>query len=152
MLQLNSSSNYYTSGENDIILIKIGSNRTLLLDYTYFINRNIIQNYTTDESTINDNNLERVLNNTSNEYTLQGVSNVNGFLGVITELPQVFLAIYDTDIIPFSYPGSDDIDITDNQISFNFPTKINDEIVLHPRAYDGAVFDMLPGTGNFAFT
>ena len=101
LLQLNSSSSYYTSGENDI-LIKIGSNRTLLLDYTYFINRNIIQNYTTDESTINDNNLERVLNNTSNEYTLQGVSNVNGFLGVITELPQVFLAIYDTDIFPFS--------------------------------------------------
>ena len=28
---------------------------------------------------------------------------------------------------------------------------INDEIVLNPRAYDGAVFEMIPGTDNFAF-
>ena len=29
--------------------------------------------------------------------------------------------------------------------------QIYGEVVLHPRAYDGAVFDMLSGTGNFAF-
>ena len=27
--------------------------------------------------------------------------------------------------------------------------QINDEVALHPRAYDGAVFDMLSGTDNF---
>ena len=43
LLQLSSSNNYYTSGENDILFIKIGSNKTLLLDYTYYINRNIFQ-------------------------------------------------------------------------------------------------------------
>ena len=35
LLQLNSSNNYYTSGEHDIIcFIKIGSNKILILDYT----------------------------------------------------------------------------------------------------------------------
>ena len=53
--------------------------------------------------------------------------------------------------MPFSYTGSEDIDITDDQISLNFPIKINNEIVLNPRAYDGAVPEMLSGTDNFAF-
>ena len=61
------------------------------------------------------------------------------------------LARYGTDIIPFSYTGSENIDITDNQISLNLPIKINNEIVLNPRAYDGAVFEIIPGTDNFAF-
>ena len=34
LLQLNSSNNYYTTGGDDIIFIKIGSNKVLLLDYT----------------------------------------------------------------------------------------------------------------------
>ena len=38
-----------------------------------------------------------------------------------------------------------------NQISLNPPIKINNEIVLNPRAYDGAVFEIIPGTDNFAF-
>ena len=32
-----------------------------------------------------------------------------------------------------------------------FPIKINDEFVLHPRNYDGAVFDMVSGTDNCSF-
>ena len=48
-----------------------------------------------------------MLNNTSNEYILQGVYNANSYLGTITPLQQVLLAIYDTDIIPFSYTGSE---------------------------------------------
>ena len=117
--------------------------------YAYHINRTIFQNYTINENTINDYNLEFILNNTSNEYTLQGVYNANSYLGTITSLQQVFLAIYDTDIIPFPYTGSENIDITDNQISSNFPIKINEENVLNPRAYDGAGLDMLSGTVNF---
>ena len=31
--QLNSSNNYYTTGDDDIIFIEIGSNRVSLLDY-----------------------------------------------------------------------------------------------------------------------
>ena len=42
------------------------------------------------------------------------------------------------------------IDITDNQISLSFPLKMNDEIVMHPRAY-GEVFDMISGTDMFSF-
>ena len=41
LLQLNSSNNYYTTGDDDILFIKIGSNKVLVLDYTYHINRNI---------------------------------------------------------------------------------------------------------------
>ena len=53
--------------------------------------------------------------------------------------------------MPFSYTCSEHINITDNQISLNFPVAMNDDMVLNPRAYGGAVFDMLSGTGNFAF-
>ena len=50
LLQLNSSNNYYTTGDDDIIFIKIGSTKVLLLYYTYHINRNIFQNYTINEN------------------------------------------------------------------------------------------------------
>ena len=53
LLQLNSSNNYYTVGDNDIIFIKVGSTKLLLLDYTYHINRNIFQNCNINEPTIN---------------------------------------------------------------------------------------------------
>ena len=91
------------------------------------------------------------LNNTSNEYDLQSVYNGNGFLGIITDLSQVFLAIYDTAVSPHTYTGSENIDITDNQFSLNLLLKIKDEVVLNPRAYYGAVFEMSSGTGNFTF-
>ena len=84
LLQLNSSNNYYTSGDDDILFIKIGSNKVLVLDYTYHINRNIFQNYTINENSLNNYDLEFILNNTSNEYDLQSVYNGNGFLGIIT--------------------------------------------------------------------
>ena len=38
----------------------------------------------------------------------------------ITELQQVFLAIYSTTVFPHTYTGSENIDITDNRISLNF--------------------------------
>ena len=57
LLQLNSSNNYYTSGEHNIICIKIGSNKLLLLDHTYHIHRNISQNHTTNEKIINIYNI-----------------------------------------------------------------------------------------------
>ena len=43
LLQLNSSNNYLTTGDDDIIFIKIGSTKALLLDYTYHLNRTIFQ-------------------------------------------------------------------------------------------------------------
>ena len=58
--QLNSSNNYYTTGDDDILFIKMGSNKVLILYYTYHINRNIFQNYTINENTINDYNLEYI--------------------------------------------------------------------------------------------
>ena len=53
LLQLNSSNNYYTTGDDDVLFIKIGSTKVLLLDYTFHINRNIFQNYNINENTIN---------------------------------------------------------------------------------------------------
>ena len=44
LLQLNSSNNSYTAGDDDVLFIKIGSKKELVLDYTYHINRNIFQN------------------------------------------------------------------------------------------------------------
>ena len=91
------------------------------------------------------------MNGTSNEYDLQSVYNANSFLGIVTELSQVYLAIYDAHINPFSYTDSGNIGITDNKTSLNFLIKINDKVVLHPRNYEGAVFDMVCGTDSFAF-
>ena len=59
--------------------------------------------------------------------------------------------MYDTDTIPFSYTGSENIEITDNQLSLNLPIQIHNEIVLNPIAYDGAVFEIISGTDYFAF-
>ena len=92
------------------------------------------------------------LNNTSNDYSLQGESNANGFIGTINDLSQVCLAIYDTTNSPYTYTGSENIDITNNQIPLKLPININDEICFHPRNYDGTVFDMLSGTDLVAFS
>ena len=54
LLQLNSSNNYYTTGDDDIIFIKIGSTKVLLLDHTYHINRTIFQNYDINDNLINN--------------------------------------------------------------------------------------------------
>ena len=59
--------------------------------------------------------------------------------------------MYDTTVSPYTYTGSENTDITHNQISLTFPLKINDEVLLNPRAHDGAVFEMISGTDNFAF-
>ena len=91
------------------------------------------------------------LNNTSSEYDLQSVHNGNGFLGIITDLQQVFLAINDTTVSPYSYTGGENIDITGNQISLSFPLEVKIEVVLNPRNYDGAVFEISSGTDNFIF-
>ena len=58
LLQLNSSNNYYTTGDDDIIFIKTGSTKVLLLDYTYHKNRTIFQIYTINENMINEYGLE----------------------------------------------------------------------------------------------
>ena len=42
-LHLNPSNNYYTTGDDDIILIETGSTKVLLLDYTYHTNRTIFR-------------------------------------------------------------------------------------------------------------
>ena len=152
LLQLNPSNNYYTSGDDDIVFMKIGSNKVLILDYTYHINGNIFQNFTINENTIHDCNLNLFqIIQVTNTYTLQGVYTANGFIGSISELQQVFLAMYDTAVSPHTYTGSKNIDITDSQISLIFPLNINDEVALNPRAYDGAVFELIPGNDNLFF-
>ena len=92
-----------------------------------------------------------MLNTTSAEYDLQSVYNCISYVGVTTELPQVFLAIYDTTPSPYPCTGSEHIDITDNQISLHVPLKVNGEIVLSPRNYDGAVFEFISCTGMLVF-
>ena len=71
-----------------LFFIKISSNKILFLDYTYFINRNIVQivQYMKKRLMITNYNL---LNNTNNEYTLQDVHNANSYIGVITSLKDV---------------------------------------------------------------
>ena len=43
LLHLNSSNNYYTTGDDYIIFIKTGSTKAVLLDYTYHINRTLFR-------------------------------------------------------------------------------------------------------------
>ena len=57
LLQLNSSNNYYTPGDDDILFIRICYNKVLILDHTYHINRKIFQNYTINENSLNNYDL-----------------------------------------------------------------------------------------------
>ena len=66
-------------------------------------------------------------------------------------ITSVCLATYDTSVSPSTYTGSENIDITNNELPLNFPLTINDELVLNPRNYDGAVFEMSSGTDKFIF-
>ena len=136
LLQLNSSNNYYTSGGDDVLFIEKGSTKVLILDYTCDIHRTIFQNYTTNGNLLNNYDLEFILNNTSNECDLQSVYNGNSYIGVITDLSQVFLAIYDTGISAYTYTGSENINMTSNQISLTYPLNINNEAFLNPRVND----------------
>ena len=61
LLQLNSSNNYYTTGDDELIFIKIGSSNILILDHTYHINRTIFQNYIINENPIKDYGFEFIL-------------------------------------------------------------------------------------------
>ena len=89
------------------------------------------------------------MNITSNEYDLQSVYNANSHIGSITDLSQVFLAIYDTTVSPSTYTGSENIDITNNEISLNCPLKINDELCLNPRV--NGYFELYAGTSGITF-
>ena len=97
--------------------------------------------------------MDFILNGTSNRYDIQAVYNGKGFIGVLTESSQVFLAIYDANLQPFTYTGSEHIDIAGIQVPLNSAIQINGEIVSHPRNYDGAVFflNMLSGTDKLSF-
>ena len=90
-----------------------------------------------------------MLNNTSNGYTIQGVYTANGLIGSVNELQQVFLAIYDTGISSYTYTGSENMNITNNEISLTFPLNINDEVVLNPRL--NVQFELYAGTSGFTF-
>ena len=57
LIQLNASNNYYATGEHNIIFIKIGSNKFLVLGCTYFININVFQNCTINGNLINNYDL-----------------------------------------------------------------------------------------------
>ena len=54
LLQLNPSNNYYTTGDDNIMCIKIGSTKVLILDYTYHINRNMFQKYTINNNLVSN--------------------------------------------------------------------------------------------------
>ena len=54
ILQLNASTTYYTTGDSDVIFIKIGSNKLLFLGHTHHTHKNIFQNYIINGNTIND--------------------------------------------------------------------------------------------------
>ena len=54
ILQLSPSNNYYTTGDDDILLTKMGSNKVLILDYTCHIDRNVFQNYIINGNSLNN--------------------------------------------------------------------------------------------------
>ena len=132
-----------------LYVLEIGSNKVLLLDYTYHINRTTFQNCTISENLMNNYGLEFILNNTCNEYDLQSVCNGNSYIGIITDLSQVFLAIYDTTVSPSTYTGSENIGITNNEIPLISPLAIKDGIISTPRVNDYFEIDSAPNGISF---
>ena len=56
----------------------------------------------------------------------------------------------DTFLTNTNLTGSENIDITNNEISLTFPLKVNGEIVMNPRAY-GIQFELYAATSGFVF-
>ena len=56
----------------------------------------------------------------------------------------------DTLLTNTNLTGSENIDITNNQIPLTFPLKVNEEIVINPRAC-GIQFELYAATSGFAF-
>ena len=120
----------------------------MVLDNIYHINITIFQNYAINDNSLNNYDLEFILNNTSNEHDLQSVYNGNGFLGIITDLSHISLAIYDTGMSSHTYTGSENTGITYTQISLKFPIQMNDETVLNPRLNE--YVELHAGTSGFS--
>ena len=57
--------------------------------------------------------------------------------------------MYGTAISPCTYTGSQNIDITDHQISLTFPLKANDEVALNPRL--NGYFELYAAASGFTF-
>ena len=73
LLPLNPSNNYYTTGDDDIMFIKIGSTKLfelLIVYYTYHINRTMFQNYTVNDNLVTncDYNLFQIIQVTNTNY------------------------------------------------------------------------------------
>ena len=88
-----------------------------MLYYTYHINRNNFQYYTITENVLNPFQLEYILNNGSNEYTIHQFYIANSYIGTITELSQVCLAMYDSEIIIKDYYTKSEIEEFDDELS-----------------------------------
>ena len=56
----------------------------------------------------------------------------------------------DTLLVSTNLIGSENLDITNDQISLTCPSKVNGEIVINPRAY-GIQFELYAATSGFAF-
>ena len=89
------------------------------------------------------------MNGTSNEYALQGAYIANSHIGTITELQAVYLAICDTNIFPSTYTGPGHIELQVMKHLKNI-VQIDGAIIVYPRNYSNAVFEMVNGTYNFA--
>ena len=57
--------------------------------------------------------------------------------------------MYDTTVSPQTYTGSENIDMTNNEISINLLLKINDEIFWNPRL--NYYFEIYAGTSGITF-
>ena len=62
----------------------------------------------------------------------------------------MYLTMYDTTVSPYTYTGSENIDITNNQIPLKCPLKMNDEVVLI-QGHTMVLCLKWSGTDNFAF-
>ena len=91
--------------------------------------------FTINENILNPFQLEYILNNTSNAYTLQGVFTANSYIGTITELSQVFLAMYDSEIVIKDYYTKSEIyelsDELSNMILNTYTTTETDNLLDH---------------------
>ena len=83
-----------------------------------------------------------------NLYDRTSMDNLIANIGFINYYGKVEIV---TTVANQTYTSSETIDITNNQISSNHPIKINDGVVMHPRAY-GIQFEMHAGTSGFAFS
>jgi len=96
LTELTTHNTYYTSGNNDIIYIMLGSGYLLIIDSSSTVNRKLLQSYSFSASSLYPFQLKLTNNNTAAVLSIHEALITCGYNGItpITSLESVYMTVY----------------------------------------------------------